>query len=321
MLGHFEEFEFASQDIGHPLAARLYVPERITPRTGLTTLCHGWGANRIHREHLAAFLDAMDLFAVSPEYRDSGFESRAGRQSGVGWNIPYEFGKLQAIDTLRAVHAALERYPINRQRLFLIGGSGGGHVVLQAMAFAPNTFAVTVALAPVSRPTDRKDVEDGTYRADPRPGVYADMGPEYMTGWGWQGVALGDAAFPPDEHDIRNCQRPEHVAALRCKVILVHGTADDVVDPRHSLDMAAALVAARKRVSLHLLDGESHDLSHCPPNDRFKLGGVLEQFAMHELQTLTTDGNTDFDRGSATPLGRWSVKYVSGEPVLVGPEG
>jgi len=319
MPGHFEDIEFTSQQIDHPLKARLYVPDRVTPRTGLTTLIHGWGGNRMGFEYLTRFLDAMELFSVNVEYRDSGLACDHPDREGKGWNVPYEFGKLQAIDTLRAVHAVLQLYPINRKRLFLIGGSGGGHNVLQAMAFAPNTFALTVALAPITRPTNRSDIEAGAYRMDPKPGAYADQYPEYKNAWGWEGAALGDDRYVPDEWDIRNCQRPEHVAAARCKVILVHGSNDATVDPRHSIDMAAALLAARKRVSLHLLDGVGHEYAHSEPTDALPLGGALERFAQDDLRSLETRGHTDYDRRGAVRLGRWQISYEEGVPELIAP--
>lgn len=316
MIARFEEFQFETQDFDHPLSARAYLPSRFTGRTGFAVFCHGWGGNRFHRDHLAGFFEALDIVAVSPEYRDSGFESRTGKSSGAGWNIPYEFGKLQAVDALQALSTAIDRYRVDRRRLFLIGCSGGGHVALQAMAFAPHTFALAVALAPITRPTDRSDVETGPYRNDPKPDEYLSRGPDYRTGWGWQGVALAEKTFAPEEWNIRNCQRPEHVAAIQRKVVLLHGTADDVVDVHHSLDMTAALIRAGKPVSLHLLDGRTHDLSESALTRRFPLGGDLEQFAMHDLSTAVTDGQTDFDRRSEVALGRWTVSFTTGVPVL-----
>jgi len=267
---------------------------------------------------MAPFCEAMNLYGLQIEYRGSGEASK----NGV-FDVPYEMGKLQAIDTLRAVYEALRLYPsINLKRLFLIGGSGGGHNVLQAMAFAPNTFALTVAMAPISRPTNRVDVQEGGYRNDPKPRSGAEFKLDADLGWGWEGTALGaDKHFSPAEWDIRDCQRPQHVAAVGCPLVLIHGSRDEVVDVRHSIDMARAMIDAGKRVSLHVVDGGDHGcaLSYALP--AFPLGGLLEQFAAPALRELATDGRTDFDRRGTVNLGLWAVRYTSGLPELVELQG
>ena len=314
VAGQFVEFSFGSQGMEAPLKARLSVPERVNAETGLTTLIHGWGCGRTQFDHMVPFCEAMNLYGLQIEYRGSG------EASGNGvFDVPYEMGKLQAIDALRAVHEALRLYPaINTKRLFLIGGSGGGHNVLQAMAFAPNTFALTVALAPISRPTNRFDVQEGGYRNDPKPRSGTEFKLDADLGWGWEGTALGkDKHFTPAEWDIRDCQRPQHVSVVRCPVVLVHGSRDEVVDVRHSLDMAKALIDAGKRVSLHLVDGGDHGCALSFATPAFPLGGLLEQFSAPALRELTTDGNTDFDRRETVSLGPWAVKYESGIPELV----
>jgi len=322
MPGHFEEFEFTSQDIDRPLIARAFVPEYFTRRTGLVALVHGWGAARDEQDHLAGFFEARDLLALQIGYRDSGYDSEMGRKTGIGWRIPYEFGKLQAIDTLRAVRKALARYQINRHRLFLVGGSGGGHNVLQAMSFAPNTFALTVGLAPASRPTNQDDVEDGGYITDATPGRYRTLGFDFDNGWGLQGVALGlDAEFSQEEIDIRNCQRPEHVAVVRCKVTLIAGANDNLLSPRHSIDMAVALVNAGKQVELHVLDGVNHGIEFEGMPGYFPTMKILEEYVASDLITMETDGNTDFDRHDTIHLGNWRVTYEDGIPELTGPSG
>lgn len=322
--GEFIEFPFATQDLDYTLIARLYVPARRNAGTGLTTLVHGWGCNRYQFDHLASFCEMMNLFGLQLEYRGSGYESRNGY-----YDIPYEFGKLQVIDTLRAVQETLQRYPeIDQRRLFLIGGSGGGHNVLQAMAFAPNTFAATVALAPGSRLTNRQDVETGGYPGDPKPISGATYGFDFALGWGFEGRALGeDRHFSPDEWDIRNCQRPEHVAAVRCPVMLLHSIADETVDTRHSIDMAAALIGAGKRVSLHIVDCGADDGSapnhvHSAtsrPTTAYPVGGLLEQYAGELLREQHTDGHTDFLRREIVTLGRWQISYAAGIPELIAP--
>jgi len=320
MAGHFEEFRFESQDLDHPLTARLFVPEKITSRTGLATVVHAWGANRVNYDHLPGFFENRDLFFLQVEHRDSGYESEMGKESGFGWNVPYEFGKRQAIDVLRAVHATLQRYDINRNRLFVAGGSGGGHNALQAAAFAPNTFALTVGMSPVTKPTSREDVEHGGYVKDAKPGRCAEAGYPFENGWGGEGMALGvDKHFSKEELAIRNCQRPEHVAAIKCRVILMHGFNEDLLDERHSIDMAQALARAGKSVELHIEDTAKHGGGFSKPLPGFGQAGYLERYAGQHFEELETDGKTDFERRETIHIGNWRVTYTSGIPEIIGP--
>jgi len=80
------------------------------------------------------------------------------------FRFPTDFGKLSIGDVLRALHGILERYPqLDTRRLYLFGGSGGGHLALQVYQAAPDIWAEVYTHAAVTLISTRADMSRGYY--------------------------------------------------------------------------------------------------------------------------------------------------------------
>jgi phospholipase/carboxylesterase len=112
---------------------------------------HGWGAN------------ALDLLGLAPYAADGRFamlcpqgaiEVPIGPVQGYGW-YPIMMGSApQPAEVERAVEeadafvrAALERYPIDRRKLVLLGFSQGGSIAYGLALRNPEKFAAVVAIS------------------------------------------------------------------------------------------------------------------------------------------------------------------------------
>ena len=136
--------------------------------------------------------------------------------------FPADFGKISIIDVLRGLNATLERYPqINTNRIYLYGGSGGGHLALQVYQVAPEIWAEVYAHAAITLISTQADVNRG-----------------YGTRWN------GNLGFPEiqgsltqeqwnryqAERDIRSPQSLVTAGAnTTCPVWMFHGTNDPLV--------------------------------------------------------------------------------------------
>ncbi len=112
---------------------------------------HGWGAN------------ALDLLGLSPYVADGRFamlcpqgpmEVPIGPLKGYGWypimmGSPPDPGEVQKAiaEADRFIQGALERYPIDRRKLVLLGFSQGGSIVYSLGLRNPERFAAMVAIS------------------------------------------------------------------------------------------------------------------------------------------------------------------------------
>jgi len=235
--------------IGQPVAAdefnqafegaipiNLHFPDAPTEATGLMVMLHGWGGDyHQYDSYCADWRNRFNCITLQVNYRGSSTATQ-----------PYDFGKYQAIDVLRAMHWVLANYPVNRQRIIGWGGSGGGNVILQCGKMAPNTFALIIEHAGITHPTSAADMKAGWDRPD-RPG-------------GWQGTALGGTKeYPGPERLIRD--PVYHAALLNTKFYILHPDLDTTVGIQHGIQMAYALRAAGKDVVFEIIEGGNHSSS------------------------------------------------------------
>jgi acetyl esterase/lipase len=151
---------------------------------------------------------------------------------------------------LRYVRRNAETLGIDPARLVLLGLSAGAHLVMLAhLARGVN------ALAPALPPDLAATPEDVL-------AVIAHYGPYDLSrrrpvgGWDPIGDLLGERADDPAW--VRLASPVQHAARAAAPVLLIHGTADDVVSCRESERMHAALRAAGKTSDLLLLQGAPH---------------------------------------------------------------
>ena len=142
-----QKFELSFDSIGcnetytKEITILVVAPDKFDDKTGAMLFCHGWGGNRFqHQEFMKAVADKFNLLCLSPEYRMSGFDYAP--RSGLGWFKPYDLSFYQTFDALLALRFILRLHTnLNHKRIFVYGGSQGGHIALLSAIYAPNTFA------------------------------------------------------------------------------------------------------------------------------------------------------------------------------------
>ncbi len=177
-----------------------------------------------------AWVDQRNLVVAVPLYRNLSFFA------------PYDFGKYQVVDVLRATGAMLERYPsINRKRLYLIGGSGGGHLGLQVLQLTPELWAEVHIHKAITKITVPEDVLSGGFEEDPPQGWNVNL--RYPTEQG----NLDDQTWRHYRAE-RTLRSPAAHAAIEPRtgpnaprVYMFHGDADPTVDYQHFLHYRSML--------------------------------------------------------------------------------
>lgn len=221
---------------GRPLLADVFTPPGGAP-TGApgVVIVHGGGWREGDRTQLRSYgiqLARRGFVAAAIEYRLLG-ESP--------WPAQIHDVKA-AVRWMRANAAALG---VDPERIAITGNSAGGHLSLLAAATpavsalegdgghagVSSAVAATIAFYPVVRFVDddgRPDVGAFLFDEDPSPDAVATGSP----------ITHVRADFPP--------------------TMLIHGTSDEVVPPRHSTEMYDALIAAGVPAELHMFADQPH---------------------------------------------------------------
>ncbi len=112
---------------------------------------HGWGSNALDLIGLAPYIAGGRCLTLCPQ---GPVEVEIGAVNGCGWyqlriGAPPDMEAMgRAADRLmRFVDAALERYPVDRRKLIVIGFSQGGVMAYNLAIRHPERFAALVALS------------------------------------------------------------------------------------------------------------------------------------------------------------------------------
>ena len=283
--------------------------------TGLMLSLHNWGGSGFTgTADPRRLADEFNVVAIGVDYLQTGRPSIEGPE-------PYDFGWLQALDALRALHyvrQGLREKGVDFAdgRTFATGGSGGGNVALMANKLAPRTFACVVDICGMKKLSD--DVAynqpegsdlDARYSPDPR-------SRNYLTA---------------DEQLLRFVGNPRNLVAMReqgasAKIVVVHGR-DDATCPFSDAEEAVLnLRQAGCDVDAHFigatdLDGLTFTGSGHALGDRTQIVfHVAERYLRPDgPQALSREGPSDFDLRQeiryATPNGAFVVSYAQGPPV------
>ena len=248
------------------------VPDEITRDTGFMLVVHGHGNSRFqYREMMLDFAPRYNVICVSPEYRDSGRDSGEGER---GTRKPYDWSHLQVTDTLNCLRKAKLEFPqCDVSRTFAWGGSQGGHIVMLASEFAPNTFALTIECC----------------------------GPADLTGKLPMSVKWTGTGYAAE---IRSPVL--WVDRIRDKVFVFHGTADDIVDVCHARALEQVLREKGKEFEAHYTEGGKHFLDPVTSRDR----ETIEHCAK-DLKTRRLRGPDDFERESVYRFECTGATYVA----------
>lgn len=181
-----------------------------------------------------------------------------------------------------------QRYGIDGKKVALLGRSAGGTLVLSAAYAAalqgkatqdpasgaapvsgcPGPVVVPAAVVAIYPWTDLQAV----YAKPPSPDPLdtRQVMEAYLGGSSVQRPALYQQASPLHAASNRTALPP---------TLLIHGQADSLVPPQHSVDLATALTQAGHAASLLLIPFAEHGFDHRP-------GGAAEQLARERTQTF-----------------------------------
>jgi pimeloyl-ACP methyl ester carboxylesterase len=188
----------------------------------LAIVVHGgsWKAmyNLIHAGHLCVALGDAGIASWNVEYRSVG--DPGGAWPGAGDDV---------VAAVEFVHGLLAEYPLDSERIVLVGHSAGGQLALCA---AKRVGFPIVALAAVS------DLRESATRVGPAGAVARFLG--------------GTPDEVPDRYEAAS---PRELLPLGVRQILVHGTADEDVPYAQSASYAEA---AGDQAELVTLEGAGH---------------------------------------------------------------
>ncbi len=301
------------------LVVTLFYPKgrlaNVSAQTGLMLSLHNWGGLDFDgAPNPNALVSAFNVVGIAVRY----FQSKDDPKDPT----PYDFGYLQAMDALRAlayVYEGLQAQgiPFDTARIYGTGGSGGGNVIQMANKFAPRTFACVVDLSGMASLTD--DIAynlpggsglDARYRRDPTSPAFLSKGMQ----------------------EIRDLGNPAHLKLTKqygnqCKIVVVHGTSDNLCLVADKQRVVAAMLAAGLDVEPHFITDADID-GKMIRNTGHSIGdrtGILLKFAAPYL----TPGNPllcrltdpcDFVRHAAirypTSDGVVTINYLDGWPQL-----
>jgi dipeptidyl aminopeptidase/acylaminoacyl peptidase len=239
-----EEYERARQDgnyayerltymsDGLEVVCFLYRPNQITgPQPTIVFNRGGYIRNHSAAEYLTTFHRfAADGYTVlAPMYR--------GSEGAEGLD---EMGGADLNDLMRVAALADELRATDSRRLFLLGESRGGMMVLQAIREGFPAFAAAI----VGSPTDFFDLL-GTY-----PERYGGMADQLWPEW----------RVRPDEILGRR-SAVEWAERIDIPLLIMHGGNDQSMPVTQSLALAARLQDAGKKYELHIFGYENHAIS------------------------------------------------------------
>ncbi len=159
-------------------------------------------------------------------------DNRGSAKRGLRFEaaLAHDMGRVEIADQLAGVRWISQRSYVDAERVGIYGWSYGGYMTCMALLRAPEVFKVGVAGAPVTH----WDGYDTHYTE------------RYM------GHPAENAA------GYRESSPLTHVAALRSKLLLIHGMVDENVHFRHTARLIAALTVADKPYDLAIFPEERH---------------------------------------------------------------
>ncbi len=128
----------------------LFEPASDGPHPAIIAL-HGWGANALDLLGLAPYIAEGKFMVICPQ---GPMEVPVGPVVGYGW-FPIRMGTPPTEDQMDAavgqlaqfIDAAVEKYPINRRKLVILGFSQGGVMAFRLAFRQPERFAALVGIS------------------------------------------------------------------------------------------------------------------------------------------------------------------------------
>ena len=167
---------------------------------------HTWSFDRFNQiNNMLPYAEKYDFHLLLPEFRGNNLESSP--------NCTQACGSIYAKQDIRdAIDHVLAAHDIDRNNIFLLGNSGGGHMAMLMAGFCPTLFKAIGAFVPIT------DLE-----------VWAGQNPDYRP------HVLACTGGSREEMALRSPMTYMDTIA-QANLKLFHGKYDPVVPVSHSLD-------------------------------------------------------------------------------------
>jgi len=288
----------------------------VTADTGIMLTLHNWGGvDCVGTAAPQVLANELNVIAVCVNYLQSG------KADSIDGPEPYDFGYLQALDSLRAlwfVRNALrsEKIDYADDRLFCTGGSGGGNVTLMCNKLAPRTFACVIDMCGMKLLSD--DI------------AFALPGGSSLNAR-WSRDPGSPNFLSIDDQELRFVGHPLHLAEMKrlgatARVIVIHGVDDQTCPYEDAVQMVDLMKTASLNVEPHFItqhdiDGQIFSSTGHSLGDRTRivLSVAGKYLRVHGDQSLRRQGESDFDRRESirypTTNGEFVISYDNGFPV------
>lgn len=244
----------------------------------LAVLIHGHGGNRHEAggfTRVARKLAERGIASIRMDFAGSGDSSEGFRHNNLV--------SMQA-DVLAAQRFAIDTGHVDAARIALVGFSMGGRVAALLSAEQDAAYPAMVMWAPavLNGPADMVDRVGGQEAWERMKTVAATQGyAPFETFWGQQ-QELGARWFS----DMETSRPLDAIAAYPGALLLLHGAADDVVDPAVSQEAVKAAASARS-ATLQMIEGADHGFGLFSDPDPYSAPLVAATVSFLEEQLLS----------------------------------
>lgn len=235
-LGDASVFTLKSTDGTTDLYARMIKPINFDPTKKYPVAVYVYGGPHLQLIN-NGYLNNADLwmqYMAQNGFVVFSLDNRGSANRGFEFEsaVHRQLGKLEVADQLTGVNFLKKQSFVDTNRMAVFGWSFGGFMTTTLMLKAPGTFKVGIAGGPV---IDWKMYEI----------MYTER---YM-----------DAPIEnPDGYDNNNLLN--YVQNLQGKLLMIHGTSDDVVVWQHSLEFVNAAVKKGKQMDYFVYPGHAHNV-------------------------------------------------------------
>ncbi len=235
-LGKTEVFTIKSTDGTTDLYARVIKPTNFDPNKKYPVVVYVYGGP--HFQLISnGFLNSADLwmnYMAQQGFVVFGLDNRGSANRGFAFEsaMHRQLGTVEMADQLAGINYLKGQSFVDTNKMAVFGWSFGGFMTTTLMLKSPNTFKVGIAGGPV---IDWKMYEI----------MYTER---YM-----------DSPIEnPDGYNNNNLLN--YVQNLQGKLMMIHGTSDDVVVWQHSLEFVKKAVKAGKQMDYFVYPGHAHNV-------------------------------------------------------------